>query len=373
MEQVTNKENCTGCSACIAVCRQKAINMKINEEGFWYPNINQDKCSDCNICINICPINNNIKNNDMEPLVFACYSKNNDLREKSSSGGIFSVLAQSIFNSSGVVFGAAYNTKFLVYHTEIEDFKCIDKLQGSKYVQSYIGNSFKKVKNYLDHGRKVMFIGLPCQIAGLKNYLKKEYNNLYCIDLICYGASSPLIWRSYLNQVHGKGDIQNINFKDKTIGWSKPCIKIVSNNGFFLKDLSKDIYGKNYSLFFRPSCYQCKFKGNNRKSDITLGDCWGIENLPIKNDELGISTIIINTEKGKELWNSIENQVISKKININFVKIHNIMYEKSVFQPPNQKLFYSLQKSVKFKYAVIIYKIINYIMITFNVHNFKEK
>lgn len=357
MEQITDQTSCTGCTACIAVCEHNAIKMEYNENGFWYPAINHNKCLGCKKCVNCCPVNNNIINSNIEQLVLASYLKNNSIRKDSSSGGMFTTLAKDVLEESGVVFGASFNSKFLVAHTGIEDFKLINLLQGSKYVQSYIGNNFRKVKRYLEDGRRVLFSGTPCQVVGLKNYLRKDYDNLICIDLICYGVPSPQIWKLYLKQEHKNCEINEINFKDKTKGWNTPCIKIEKNNKTYIKEWAKDIYCSNLNLFLRPSCNKCKFKGLNRKSDITLGDCWGVNNVSIKNDGLGVSTVIINTEKGKKIWNKVRAEVISKEVHINNVKKYNPMYENSVPDTKARKMFFKYNKFLKLKYAVKLAKI----------------
>ena len=234
MIQISNKSKCCGCTACVSICPKQCITMREDEEGFLYPMVDSSLCIDCNLCKKICPELHSKERR--EPLnVYAAKHKNEQVRLASSSGGIFTLLAERIIDENGVVFGARFNSNWNVIHDYTETKKGLTAFRGSKYVQSYMGNCYQKVKFFLQQGRKVMFTGTPCQIAGLKNYLRKDYDNLLTVDVVCHGVPSPKVWRIYLNEIARKGgknsvlfhpisekqEIKSINFRSKSTGWKK--------------------------------------------------------------------------------------------------------------------------------------------------------
>lgn len=252
-----------------------------------------------------------IGNIDNSPKAYLGINKNEEIREESSSGGIFTVIAQEILrDGNGIVFGAAFDENFIVKHIEICDEKELYKLRTSKYVQSDISNTYQRAESYLKKGKNVLFTGTPCQIEGLKSYLMKEYENLYTQDIICHGVPSPLIWEKYKNyrkKVDSKNP-ENINFRNKDNGWHEFNLKFSYDNGKYSKSQNKDLYMKAFldNLILRDSCYKCSFKKYNRNSDITLADFWGIENIKSKlDDNKGISLIIVNSKKGQSILNRI--------------------------------------------------------------------
>ena len=316
MELVNNKYNCTGCGCCEKLCPNSAIKMKEDEKGFLYPEIINKYCTNCGICKKNCPnIEEKIDNREIE--IYAMKNKDNQIRETSSSGGIFWEYASIILKNNGVVFGAAYNELHEVEHIKVENIEELYKLQGSKYVQSIIKNTYNEAGEFLKKGREVLFSGTPCQIEGLKNFLnKKKIDNskLYTCDIICHGVPSPKVFKDYLKDLEQKynSKIKKINFRYKEDNYTQN-IKIDFCDGErYISNYFKDDYF--YKLFLndfilREACFECKYTSFNRVADITIGDFWGIEKS-IKNfdDKKGVSLVLINTSKGKEIYEKIKDK-----------------------------------------------------------------
>lgn len=312
MIRIIDKHNCCGCSACASACPKACISMQEDEEGFLYPLVDAATCIDCGICEKVCPFLATLE--AKRPLhTYAAINPSDSERLHSSSGGIFTMLMRETLKNGGVVFGAAFNEEWNVRHIAIESEEDIPLLQGSKYVQSVIGDSFKSVKVQLQAGRKVLFSGTACQIAGLKRYLKKEYENLLTVDVVCHGVPSPAIWQNYLKSFIEK-DIKAINFRDKKSGWVNYDFVIKFIDGTEHREPhDKNVYmqGFLHDLYLRPSCHNCKLKGGRCGSDLTLGDYWHVESvLPSMNDNRGVSVVLVNSNKGEKVINLI----ISKKI-----------------------------------------------------------
>lgn len=251
--------------------------------------------------------------NNTYPISYAAINKNEMLRNESSSGGVFYLLAREILNKGGVVFGARCNENNEVEHSYCEDIQELSSFLGSKYVQSKMGRTYCKVQEFLKEGRTVLFSGTPCQIHGLKNYLGKDYANLYTTDFVCHGVPSPLIWRTYLKENFGQEQITKVSFRDKTEGWKDFSLKLCfEDEDFYQKNRRKDPYilGFLQNLYLRPSCYECHFKGIVRKSDLTMADFWKIEDIhPEMDDDKGTSLILIQSSKGEELWNAVKGEL----------------------------------------------------------------
>ena len=221
MINISDKRNCCGCTACSQVCPKSCITMQIDEEGFKYPQVDANLCVDCGLCEKVCPYLNSYPIPEEKPASFACKTKDDDLRGKSSSGGLFSVLATKIIQENGVVFGARFNEDWDVYHDYTETEAGLAEFRGSKYVQSDMGDCFAQVKNFLKTGRKVLFTGTPCQVAGLNHFIQKKFENLYTVDFVCHCVPSPKVWKSYLKEVRGNATITHISFRDKSEGWAR--------------------------------------------------------------------------------------------------------------------------------------------------------
>lgn len=311
--------SCSGCGTCAAKCPMRCITMQEDNHGFKYPVIDMNKCINCDICRKICPIKNKPETNNILSS-YAVFSKNEELRKQSSSGGVFSELAKQMLSIGGVVFGAGFDKDLNVIHMSADNQDDLIKLRGSKYVQSDLVDSFKEVKMYLDDKKQVLFSGTPCQIAGLRKFLGCEYENLITVDFICHGVPSPFAWKTYLKQLKNKysSEIKNISFRNKDSGWKVFSMKIeFCNRKLFRQKLTENAYMKSFltDTIVRESCTSCVFKGYNGVSDITLADFWGIESI-INEDEYindkGVSAVMIRTTKGQALFNKIQNIVIKQ-------------------------------------------------------------
>ncbi len=353
MIEVKKKRECCGCQACAQICPKKCIYMKEDEEGFWYPEADMQACVNCKLCEQVCPVQNTESNQNHVSGVYVTYAKDEELRQKSSSGGIFSLCADYILQQGGVVFGAAFDDAFMVHHIAVEQNADLDLLRGSKYLQSRIENTYAEAEQYLKNGRKVLFTGTACQIAGLKAYLRKEYKGLYTLDILCHGVPSPKLWRHYLQckMKENGSDIRKIFFRDKMLGWKKFSMKIEFLNehryeSVFTKDDFMTLFLSNICL--RPSCYHCGFKDIPRVSDVTIGDCWGIENyMPDMDDDKGTSLLVVNSEKGEELFQAFRDCILYQTAELDKALSPAADSRKSVAVHPNRKKFFKLLHSGK--------------------------
>lgn len=312
MIDIIDKSSCTGCTACYNICAHAAINMVEDNEGFVYPHVKQDLCVNCGACDKICPIPKrdklDVSCSALDSYV-AHYSNNDDIWYKSSSGGVFTAIVDYVLENKGVVFGAAYNDRWEVEHKQATTEEEAIAFRGSKYVQSRLNNTFKLIKRYLQEDLLVLFSGTPCQVAGLKEYLRKDYNNLLTVDLLCHCVPSPRIFRDYIKYIQTKYSkkISQINMKDKTLGWDKfqtPRIYFDDGSSLFNIDDTKLWEAIFYShIAVRPSCYECKFSNLNRVGDITIGDYWGVEKFhPEYNVPQGASIVLLNNKKGQDAF-----------------------------------------------------------------------
>ncbi len=341
---------CCGCSACYNICKFDAIDMIEDEKGFLIPKINKEKCVDCGACANVCPVLKNKlnidENNEKYPLAYAMYNKNEDERLKSSSGGIFTLLAKNIINNKGIVYGASFNNENLVEHIRIDKLEDVSKLQGSKYMQSIIGKTYQLAEKDLKEGRTVLFTGTPCQTEALKSYLNCEYDNLYIQDIICHGVPSALVWKEYIKKYNDKK--LNINFRNKEFGWKKYCVSIKGENVDYTKCYVEDTYMKAFlkNIVLRDCCYNCQFKKYRRISDITLADFWGIDKIcPEMFDDRGTSLIIVNSSKGERILNCIIEQTKFKKVNLeDAIKMNRCMVESVAMNEKREEFFKELGK-----------------------------
>lgn len=363
MIHITEKFYCCGCMACVSVCPKQCIKMIEDEEGFLYPEIDASRCIDCKLCEKVCP--ELCQKEERSPLsVYAAKNKNEQIRLASSSGGIFTLLAEKVIDEDGVVFGARFNEKWDIVHDYKETKEGLVAFRGSKYVQSYMGDCYQKVKSFLQQGREVMFTGTPCQIAGLKNYLRKDYDNLLTVDVVCHGVPSPKVWRIYLDEIArkggkntvlshpicGKAEIKSIDFRSKSTGWKKFSFALTLSeatadgeknsvllSSIFTENLYMNAFLSNLSL--RPSCYACPVKSGKSGSDITLGDFWGIEKvLPEFDDNKGCSAVLVYTEKGERYIASL--QIDTEKADYESMLVGNPNIEHSAFLPINRNFFF---------------------------------
>ncbi len=343
MPQLADRASCTGCTACISVCPQKCITMSKDDNGFLYPIIEEKNCVSCGLCESTCPIIH-IRVTNHCPIAYAAYVNDTDTRLASSSGGIFTALSQYVLCQGGVVYGAAYDESFHIKHICIEDRSSLHKLQGAKYAQSDLNNVFLDVQNRLKNQQIVLFSGTPCQIGGLKAYLRTEYDNLITVDFICHGIPSPMVWEKYIDYlVQSFGHIRSINFRDKSTGWSnyRYSIRFLSENGAeHVVPSGDNLYMQLFVQDFinRTSCTNCHFKGFARQSDFTVGDFWGVwDILPEMDDDRGTSVILVHSEKAKVLWNLLEKSLVYKEISLADVSQQNPSVLVSSCANPNRE------------------------------------
>ncbi len=357
-----NKENCCGCRACAAVCPCNAIIMNSDNEGFLYPVVDEAVCIDCNKCVSSCPVINSSEKPSENPSAYWAINSDEKMRVESSSGGVFTVLAEKTINNGGIVFGAAMSDDCRsVRHISVDNIDELHKLRGSKYVQSDIGDSYNRVKEYLDNGKEILFSGTPCQVEGLLGFLGKDYENLICIDLICHGVPSPKVWEKYIQYVEDTvtSRTESVSFRSKRYGWHKFSVLFsFENKKENINTLNDDLFMKAFlrDICLRPSCYSCKFKKLNRQSDITLADFWGVERLlPEIDDDKGVSLVIVHSAKGESLLKSVENRLKSGKTDLDSALKYNTSMLNSVKAHKNRGLFFEKMDDVEFSELVSKY------------------
>lgn len=310
MELYSKREECCGCGACLDVCQAHAIRMVRDEEGFDYPYIDSSVCVRCGRCEKVCPIRNYSPAKNRNRYMGA-RAKNEQIRYSGSSGGVFPVLAGYVLEQKGVVYGAAYNDHMEVIHREADDLSRLEQIKRTKYVQSNMKNVFLDIRRRLEEEYWVLFCGIPCQAHALRMFLNREYERLIVVDLVCYGVPSPGIWKDYVAYLEKKhhGKMTDFSFRDKRNRDRGHTCSYVINDKEYIESIYSDpfcmMYFRNYTL--RPSCYQCRFCTVDRSSDFTIGDFWGIENCrPDMDDGMGISMVILHTDKGKKIWEKIQ-------------------------------------------------------------------
>lgn len=316
------EDSCVGCNACFNICPKKCITMTENKEGFENPLIDKNACIECKLCEKVCPLLNKIETSSCEPPnVYAMWSLDKETRMESTSGGVFTELANVVLKRGGEVVGARYDESNMVSHCIINRVEDIALLRQSKYCQSQKGNILSEVKERLDKGTEILFVGAPCEIAGLKAFLRKDYENLILCDFICRGSNSLKAYRSYLKYIEKKynSKVQRVWFKEKKYGWNNFSTKVIMKNGrVYRKDRYTDYFMRGYiedNLYIRKCCSDCHFKGFPRLSDITLGDFWGVGHINRNLDfDLGTSLVVVNTKKGKALYKDIINKVFCEKV-----------------------------------------------------------
>lgn len=342
MIKITNKKDCCGCNACGDICAHKAITFKTDIEGFWYPKVDMDKCTDCGLCEKVCPIINisELKRNEYEiPHCYGVNHKNLEIRFDSTSGGTFTALAEEVYKKKGFVGGAIYTDDFHAVHFISDNKNDLKALRSSKYLQSNAEGFYQKVKECCLTGRMVLVCGTPCQMAALRRFLRKDYENLYIVDFICHSIASPKAHRKYLDYLEEVHESKVVQFKakNKELGWKMLTKKTTFANGkSFYGVRGKDYYSRAYhsNMIDRISCYDCKFKGYPRISDITLADFWD-KNGVIKDldDNIGTSAVIINNSHGEELFNLASKRLIKKEVQIKDIEPANPALLKSSKRP----------------------------------------
>lgn len=350
MINIIDKIDCTGCNACGDVCPKDCITFKTDSEGFWYPEVDNETCIKCHLCERVCPVispADKIKRYDV-PLVYAAYTKDDCIRLDSTSGGIHSTLANYIYGINGFVGGAIYNDDHSVSHIVSNNPSDLVKIRSSKYLQSSLEGQFRQIKELLNNNQTILYCGTPCQIQGLYKLLGKDYDNLFTCDFICRGVNSPKVFAKYMEMLERQygSKATKIKFKNKKWGWHNFSLRVNFANGQeYCKDRYHDPFFVGYlqsGCFTRPACYECKFKGFPQKSDITLADFWGIEKLDKSMDQdKGTSLVLINSDKGWNLFNAIMQQIVCKEFSMNEAGLENpAIFESLKIKYGNRNLFF---------------------------------
>lgn len=334
MPNLADRKECVGCTACVNVCPKQCIEMEKDLYGFAYPEVVHPlNCVKCGMCEKACPVlKESIVINEC-PDAYAALSRDESVRMESSSGGVFTELAKRIISQSGVVYGASYDEHFGVCHYCVDNANDLYRLRGAKYAESNLGITFQEILKRLQQGQFVLFSGTPCQVAGLKSFVRKDFDNLFCVDFVCHGVPSPVAWQSYIEyraKEDAAGELPcNINLRSKTTGWSKYQYSNVfeyGNGRQYSALSSQSLFMKLFvnDYISRPSCENCKFKGYSRVSDITLGDFWGIWDIdPEMDDNKGTSVVLLQSEKGKRLWEEIKDKIKYKQVTLEQASQYN--------------------------------------------------
>lgn len=348
-------DKCTGCEACVQICPKSAISLALKKDGFTFPAIDKEKCIQCKLCTKTCPVLNPIKADEtFNGTVYAAKTLDEDIRKKSSSGGIFYILAKEIIAKNGVVFGAEFADDFSVRHNYADTLKGVSKFQTSKYVQSSIGKSYKECRDFLLKDRYVLFSGTSCQIDGLLHFLGKKFEKLYTVDLICSGNTSPAVWTDYLNfqERKYKSKVKTINFRDKTYSWNMYCLSFkFLNDRQYKRILTNDSWGQLFlhHQIQREVCFNCMYKSYKHAADFTLGDFWGVNfEYPELFDNKGLSFVLCHNKKAQDFFNNI-NQLQVREIPKEVVEKRNVAIIKSPVRPLNREQFWKDYYSMPFK------------------------
>lgn len=360
MVNITDKSQCTGCNACSSICAHNAISMQHDEYGHIYPKVDLNACTDCGLCEKVCPLLHKDrlpKDDDLEHLpVKAVYNRDSEVRKRSTSGGTFSLLAEYVIAQGGIVCAARFDEHYHIHHAFFDNMDDIDAFRGSKYAQSDLSDVFRQIKAYLK-SRPVLFVGSPCQVAGLKSYLIKEYDNLYTCDFICMSISSGKMWDEYISQYQSAHPVKRIFFKDKRNGWHKGDWRMLieDNEGEHLCSANDNPYFWAYLQHYsaRPSCFDCAVRHCRHVSDFTIADCWGIDKInPSFDDNKGCTTLILQSEKSKVVFDAIKDKTCYTDFGIQNVRIYNKHIENQAAKPQDYDSFCEAYKQAGFMRAI---------------------
>ena len=369
MIQIQDPTACSGCGACAAICPRQAISMRENAEGFLYPAVNIDVCVGCDLCDKICPVRQRQLQGEgavEAPLPQAFAARNTDLSERlaSSSGGIFALLAGSVLDAGGVVCGAAFSVDYrAVRHIFIDKKSELSRLMGSKYLQSDVGDAYPRVKEFLAAGREVLFVGTPCQTAGLFAYLDEKPEKLYTCDLVCHGVPSPRVWEKYVAEREARAGsaVRRVSFRDKSYGWRRYSLKMEFTNGkVYCKRHPLDPYMRAFlqNASLRESCAACAFKSLDRCADVTLADFWGVERVsPEHDDDRGTSLLLVHSEKGRELLEKAAMGLRLHEVSLGKAVAYNAALTKSMLQSEKRTAFFTAAKKSVIRAAADLFPV----------------
>ena len=358
MIKITDKSLCCGCTACMSACPAQCIVMRRDREGFDYPFVNSpDLCIGCGKCEKVCPVLNPAE--AAEPLE-ARAVRSEQYLSGSSSGGVVPALAEQVIADGGVVIGAVLNDDMTVGHAEAYDMAGVEKMRGSKYVQSDLYASYEDVRYWLSEGRKVMFSGTPCQVAGLHKYLGKPYDDLVTVDVLCHGVPSPGLWEKYVKALEKKrgARMEYVRFKDKTAGWRHYAFTTSLGSCPYMDDPYMALFVQDMSL--RPSCYKCAARGGRSGSDLTLSDLWSVQRCaPELSDDRGVSGVYVNSEKGRALMGRLDG-IESRQVDMELSRTDNGGFHDPVAVPEKREEFFqgihSAEDLIKYMKSYVVRK-----------------
>ena len=340
---ISNTTDCTGCNACVQKCPRNCITLEENQYGFVYPKVDETNCVSCNLCNNVCHLQNYKQLQKNTTSAYAAVNKEKSIVLKSTSGGVFSAIAEKILSNSGVVYGCAFNDELKPQHMRVDNIEQLNLLYGSKYIQSDIGNCYIDILKDLNEKRTVFFTGTPCQVAGLKTFLGKDYDNLFTADLICHGVPSYAYFRKFIKWYEEKYNCKIIDYSFRSkdnAGWSLAGTCTIEKNS--KKTIKKVFYFDNYYYhyflngdIYRDSCYDCKYANIHRPGDFTLGDLWGAEKIELDfNISNGCSLLLVNSLKAEELLKTLN--VDLQKIALDFALQNNEQLHTPCKKSPNR-------------------------------------
>ena len=340
MITISDKSLCCGCTACMNACPAQCIVMRRDREGFDYPVANPDRCIGCGKCEKVCPVLN--PGEPAQPLE-ALAARNKGYVSESASGGVFPALAEEVIDAGGVVYGAVLNEDMTVGHADAEDMEAVNRMRGSKYVQSDLYGTFEEVRYYLGEGRKVMFTGTPCQIAGLNSFLGKEDENLLTVDCACHGVPSPGLWEKYVKalEVRHGGKLTSLRFRDKSRSWMHYDFVYAAGADEVRMPYVKNPYMALFlqDMSLRPSCYNCPARGGRSGSDLTLADLWSVaDTAPDMNDDKGVSLVLVNSEKGRRAV--AEADIQAETVDMDEARKKNGGFAESILMPERREEFF---------------------------------
>lgn len=379
-----NKKECCGCTACSAICPKHCISMIEDEEGFKHPIINKTDCINCHLCEKSCPISNPKYSNTDTPSVYAAYLTNDAERMKSSSGGLFFIIATWVIKQGGIVYGAAFDRNLILKHIGVENLEDLELLRGSKYLQSDLADVFTEIKSHLTQGRLCYFVGTGCQIAGLKSFLKKDYDTLITSDLVCHGVPSQKMFDyhlDFLRKKHNNPNIIGYQFRNNA-GWGVCEIYDFANPDGSIKtyrkpsyELSPYLYSFMYAFAYRYSCYDCKFARIPRQGDITLADFWGVNTFFHDLDtSKGVSLVLANNDKGKKVWDCIKNHLVFRESTIDDgAKFNKNLIQETQMHPLREHIYSIIEKRGYGYVATTLFRSQNYNKYVIAMHLSKFK
>lgn len=352
------EKECTGCGACENACPKDVLKIELQPDGHLQP-VASEGCIGCNQCITVCKGRIELPaRGTRRPLAYAAWTKDSALRYSSTSGGLFSELARAILADGGIVYGAAYDADCCVFHESAASLEDLVALRQSKYVQSEVKLTFRTIKADLKAGRKVLFCGTPCQVAGLRSFLSKDYEGLYLMDFVCRGVNSPLAYRYWLKELGEScgSEVSRVWFKYKEGGWksSPKRTRIDFKNGSHVvlagADNSFMCGYLDSNLFLRPSCSTCQFKGFPRQGDVTVADFWGVDST--LDDDKGTSLVLVSSEKGRKLFDAVEPRVVSFLRDFDEILAGNICINASVSANSKMQEFMDMLPDIGFEAAL---------------------